>query len=86
MSDLLISKGACFLRQEWSSDIAAAILYFARKNVLFSEKTEKLVKVPSLWPDELITMTRCTEARIKRLLANPLEESYSIEKPSSITG
>lgn len=31
-------------------------------------------------------MTRCTEARIKRLLANPLEESYSIEKPSSNLG
>ena len=46
LSDLLISKGACFLRKEQPSNVAAAIIYFARKNILFAEKSESHVKVP----------------------------------------
>ena len=39
--------------------------------------------MPKLWPDELILMTRCTESQIKKLLSNPLEETYSIDpKPT----
>ena len=35
--------------------------------------------MPTLWPEELILMTRCTEAQIKKLLQNPLEETYSAD-------
>ena len=62
LSDLLISKGACFLRKEQPSNVAAAIIYFTRKNILFSDKSDRHVRVPTLWPEELILMTRCTEA------------------------
>jgi len=41
LSDLLISKGACFLRKEQPSNVAAAIIYFTRKNILFADKSEK---------------------------------------------
>ena len=62
LSDLLITKGACFLRMEQPSNIAAAVIYFARKNILFSDQGTRYFKVPSLWPDELVQMTRCTES------------------------
>ena len=61
LSDLLISKGACFLRKEQPSNIAAAVIYFARKNILLAPQNKKYIKVPSLWPHELILMTRSTE-------------------------
>lgn len=83
LSDLLITKGACFLRKEQPSDIAAAVIYFARKNILFSEQAAKLVKVQNLWPEELILMTRCTESQIKKLLSNPLEETYMADPGTS---
>ena len=83
LSDLLISKGACFLRKEQPSNVAAAIIYFTRKNILFSDKSERYVKVPTLWPEELILMMRCTEAQIKKLLMNPLEETYSADLAAS---
>ena len=35
--------------------ILIAIIYFARKNILQSEEINRLVKVPSLWPEEMIT-------------------------------
>jgi hypothetical protein len=76
LSDLLISKGACFLRREQPSDIAAAMIYFARKNIMFNSGSKQTIKFPTLWPEELILMTRCTESQIKRLLSNPLEEVY----------
>ena len=34
LSDIIVSNGACFLRKIDSSDIAASIIYFARKNIL----------------------------------------------------
>ena len=82
LSDLLISKGACMLRQKKPSDIAAAIIYFARKNILFSKKGSQPV-VPILWPEELMIMTRCKESQIKKLLKNPLQETdaASTKKP-----
>ena len=83
LSDLLISKGACFLRKEQPSSVAAAIIYFTRKNILFSNKSEKHVKVPTLWPEELVLITRCTESQIKKLLQNPLEETYSADLAAS---
>ena len=46
LSDLLISKGACFLRKEQPSNVAAAIIYFTRKNILFAKKSDRHVKVP----------------------------------------
>lgn len=50
---------------------------------MFAEHTNKVVRVPSLWPDELILMTRCTEEQIKKLLSNPLEETYTIDPVST---
>lgn len=46
LSDRLISKGTCLLRTEKPSDIAAAVIYFARKNILFSPKITIFFKVP----------------------------------------
>ena len=61
LCDLLISKGACFLRKEQPSDVAASIIYFARKNILFAEEAKEFITVSTVWPEELVIMTRCTE-------------------------
>ena len=70
LSDILITKGACHLRNTYPSDIAAAIIYFTRKKIFSQKKIEAIV-----WPDELVIMTRCTEEKIKSLIKNPLEVS-----------
>jgi len=61
LCDILTTKGSCFLREREPSEIAASIIYFARKNILQSEEIHKLVKVPSIWPDEIMMLTCCTE-------------------------
>ena len=38
LSDLIMLKAPVLLRQEKASDIAAAILYFARNHILFSDR------------------------------------------------
>ena len=50
LCDMLILKGSVHLREKDPSDIAASIVYYARKNILESEEISKLVKVPCLWP------------------------------------
>lgn len=50
LSDMLLAKGSVNLRKEDPSDIAAAIIYFARKNVLFAKDPKKIFQIPSLWP------------------------------------
>ena len=54
LSDIISAKGALFLRETDPSNIAASIIFFARKNILLSEDVADIVKVPSLWPEELI--------------------------------
>lgn len=71
LCDILTTKGSCFLRGREPNEISASIIYFARKNILQSEEIHKLVKVPSIWPDELIILTRCTEANIHKIIQNP---------------
>ena len=61
LCDMLILKGSVLLREKDPSDIAASIVYFARKNILESEEISKLVQVPSLWPQQLLLLTRCRE-------------------------
>ena len=61
-ADIIISKGSVHLRKEDPSTIAAGIIYYARKNVFTSGKFENIPKIQSIWPDELVLLTRCTEA------------------------
>ena len=51
LCDMLIIKGSARLREKNPSDIAASIVYFARKNILESEEIARLVRVPNLWPE-----------------------------------
>ena len=60
-------------RTECSSDIAAGIIYLARKNVLEADSPTGKLRVPQIWPNELLLMTRCTEARAKRILKDILQ-------------
>lgn len=83
LSDIISAKGACFLRETDPSNIAASIIYFARKNILLSEEVSKLVKVPSLWPEELIIMTRCTKHQIYQTLETPIAPSQSKQNNKS---
>ena len=70
-----IAKGACFLRKTDPSNIAASIIYFARKNILLSDEVSKLVKLPYLWPEELVVLTRCTKKQIYDTLQTPGEKA-----------
>ena len=38
LSDIIIAKSATFLRKADASEIAASIIFFARKNILHSEE------------------------------------------------
>ena len=81
LSDIIAAKGAVFLRKSDPSSIAAAILYFARKNILQSDEVSKLVRVPSLWPQELVFLTRCTTEHIYETLQTPAEEIEGEQEP-----
>ena len=88
LSDIIVAKGALFLRESDPSDIAASIVYFARKNILLSLDVSELVKVPSLWPEELAKITRCSEQLIHAFLENPPdnETTVPISPPEPVTG
>ena len=73
ISDLVISKSNVMSRAEFSSDIAAGIVYLARKNVLEADSPDGRPRVPCMWPQELLIMTRCPEARAKRILKDILQ-------------
>ena len=61
ISDLIVSKGNVTYRSESSSDIAASIIYLARKNILEAHSPTGKSRVPFIWPQELVMITRCTE-------------------------
>lgn len=61
ISDLIISKGNSLLRAENPSEIAAGIIFLARKNILEVDSPDGKPRVPQVWPQELIIMTRCSE-------------------------
>ena len=50
ISDLIVSKGNVTYRSEWSSDIAASIIYLARKNILEADSPTGRPRVPHVWP------------------------------------
>ena len=50
ISDLIVSKGNVTYRSEWSSDIAASIIYLARKNILEADSPTGKPRVPHVWP------------------------------------
>lgn len=86
ISDLIVSKGNISYRSESSSDIAAAILYLSRKNILEADSPTGYCIVPQIWPQELVKITRCTEKRAKRILVDvlrPMDTSNPNEKMNS---
>ena len=74
LCDLLILKGSVLLREKDPSDIAASIVYYARRNILESEEISKLVQVPCLWPHQMYLLTRCREDQIYRIVAKDSKE------------
>ena len=86
ISDLIVSKGNVTYRNESSSDIAASIIYLARKNILEADSPTGKPLVPQIWPQELVMITRCTESRAKRILIEvlrPLDSANNAEENSS---
>lgn len=73
ISDLIISKGSISQRNESSSDIAASIIYLARKNILEADSPTGEPLVPVIWPQELVILTRCTENKAKKILVEVLQ-------------
>ena len=71
---MIILKGSVRLREKDPSDVAASIVYFARKNILESEEICKLVYVPSQWPHELFLLTRCRQDQIYQIFAKNKED------------
>ena len=59
LCEKLSIKGAYWLYAFNPSVRAAIAIYYARRNVFTSPDA---VKIPSLWPYELVLLTRCTEA------------------------
>ena len=51
LCDILTTKGQSNLRERQPSEIAASIIYFARKNILEADDISKLIKVPCIWPE-----------------------------------
>ena len=83
ISDLIVSKGNITYRSESSSDIAASIVYLARKNILEADSPDGKPRVPQIWPQELVMITRCTELKAKRILVDvlrPLEKQVAPQK------
>ena len=68
-----MTKGSHLLRNIEASIIAASIIYFARKNILQSDEIIKLVKVPCIWPQEIIFLTRCREDQIFKMIDQSTE-------------
>ena len=80
ISDLIVSKGNVTYRSESSSDIAASIIYLARKNILEADSPTGKPRVPHIWPQELVMITRCTESKAKQILVDvlrPLEQTLN---------
>ena len=80
---MIVSKGNVTYRSESSSDIAASIVYLARKNILEADSPDGKSRVPNIWPQELVMITRCTEAKAKRILVDvlrPLEHTAGGER------
>ena len=82
LCDILMTKGSCSLREKYPSEIAASIIYFARKNILQADDISKLVRVPCIWPEEIITLSRCSENQINLITQNP-DEQNKIVVPNS---
>ena len=82
ISDLIASKGNISYRSEQSSDIAAAIVYLSRKNILEADSPTGSCQVPQIWPQELVMITRCTEKRAKRILVDILRPMDSSNQPA----
>ena len=62
IADMLLKEGRICIRREQASNIAAAIVYLARKNILEADSPYKgRPIVPQVWPEEMLLMTRCTE-------------------------
>ena len=83
ISDLIVSKGNVTYRSESSSDIAASIIYLARKNILEADSPTGKPRVPQIWPQELVMITRCSEQKAKRILVEvlrPLEQPASLKE------
>ena len=80
ISDLIVSKGNVSYRKECSSDVAASIVYLARKNILEADSPTGKPRVPNIWPQELVMITRCSESHAKRILVEvlrPLEQQLN---------
>lgn len=80
ISDLIVSKGNICHRKESSSDIAASIVYLARKNILEADSPTGKCIVPQIWPYELVIITRCTEDKAKRILVDVLRPPEPAQK------
>ena len=50
ISDLIVSKGNVSYRSETSSNVAASIIYLARKNILEADSPNGKPRVPNIWP------------------------------------
>ena len=63
IADMLLKEGRICLRQEQPSEVAASIVYLARKNILEADSpySDRAI-VPLVWPEEMLFMTRCTES------------------------
>lgn len=89
IADLIMSKGNVCYRSECSSDIAASIVYLARKNILEADSPDGKLRVPAIWPEELMLVTRCTETQTKRILIEvlrPVQEDPGSARKAGETG
>lgn len=57
LSDIVITKSATFLRSADPSEIAASIIYYARRNILHSKEMQRFEKLLQIWPKELVLLT-----------------------------
>lgn len=63
--------------------MAAAIIYLARKNILEADSPTGKPRVPNIWPQELVMITRCTETKAKKILVEVLRPTETIHKSTS---
>ena len=77
LADLIGQKGNILRRRESSSDIAASIIYLARKNILKDDCPDGKLQVPEVWPQELQLLTRCTESKASRILVDVMRPSLN---------
>lgn len=71
---MLLKEGQICIREEQPSDVASAIVYLARKNILEADSPYKgRAIVPQVWPEEMLLMTRCTEEQAIEILMKVLQ-------------